>query len=54
MTEQPADCVKNNCTTPGQHVRCQLCPHSPTYWRLSPDVGQRAVAEQERVERTEP
>lgn len=43
-----------DCVEPGSLVRCQLCPHSPTYWRRSLAVDERARAEAERVERVKP
>jgi hypothetical protein len=46
--EQPVACRNLSCTEPGSKPSCQLCAHSPTYWRLSPDVTARTAAEQQR------
>jgi hypothetical protein len=37
-------CIGWGCHEPGDLLRCQLCSHSPTYWRNSPGVAERARA----------
>lgn len=33
-SEDAAGSPAVKCEKPGQWPRCQLCPHSPTYWRI--------------------